>query len=290
MFDVGSAEIGRSLLIYVSLSGVQVGIGSPERSGLRIYNLIEGPWTDLLDKHRFDGSAAEPPTDEEMDRAHALQGRYVIWQYAPQRVVHRVWWINVLEKGDLLVLPVGSPANAAVPARGIAAYTDSAENILATRFPGVQTRLIEKATLPVPFTSDYLGWELFEVGDITGSSGDFAGLQQLAAGKGWSAIGWTPSREPYRWGYNGAQIPTGQSSTGAAILDLEPNGQLGLPLALRAVDGSGREIAQWPLTGRQKVRLPLEGPEQSIRLVVPDALGAAPDRICFRIFSVSSTP
>ncbi len=283
MFDVRSAEIGRSLQVYLGLRHIPVAEGPPGLPGFRVYNLIEGPWVNLHDAHRYDGSEAEPPTSQEIDQAAALRTPFVLWQYSPRRQIHRVWWMSPLESGDLLILPAGSPANLGVSARGVAAFSDSAENILATRFSGVSTRLLKSAVIQVPFTKDYLGWKLFEVTGVSSAPPDFHGLESRFP-SGWSAIAWTPSREPYRWGYNNARMET---SAGALRLDLEPNGKLGLPLTIRALDDSGREIATWPLRGRSTVELPAQG-TGAVTFRVPDSLKAAPTTICFRIFGVSA--
>ena len=272
MFDVRSAEIGRSLQAYLGREGLHMAEGPPSEAGTRVYSLIEGPWVNFSDTHRYDGSEAEPPTTEEMDQARALSSPYVLWQYAPLPEIGRVWWMNPLSPGDLLALPVGTPDNLSIPARGISAFSASSEGIRDTRLAGVATKLLETAVVPFPFyRNEYLGWELFEVTQVTPQLGRYAGLDhfistnaaqrepQLAyLGTGWSPLGWTPAGEPYRWGYNNAQIFAPRDSSTTATLDLEPNGQLGLPLTIRAIDSAGRELARWPLLGRLKVELAVD--------------------------------
>ena len=291
MFDVRSAEIGRSLQMYLGLNGVHVTEGPPG-DGLRVYNLVEGPWIDFSDTHRYDGSAAEPPTAEEMNQARALASPYVLWQYAPKRLMHRVWWTEKLAAGDLLALPVGAPSNQTVQARGVAAFSESAQDTLAVRFMGVGTRRLESAVVAAPFDKNqYLGWELYEVTEAPQAS-IYRGLDRLGAdatsaslGSGWSAMGWTPAREPYRWGYNAAQIFGARNAALKVTLDLEPNGKLGLPMAIRAVDSKGRKVAEWPLQGRLKVELQIPKGE-TITLRVPESVKVAPDTICFRLFGI----
>lgn len=281
MFNVGSEEIGSSLEEYLFLDGY--------RGKVQVYNLIEGPWVNFADHHRYDGSAAEPPTDDEIDAARALNSPYVTWRYEPKREMHRAWWMQPLAPGDLIVIPVGSAANAQIQARGIAAFSSSLDAIVAARFPGVRMRLVEKAEVPVPLEQDTLGWDLMEVTGIERVGSNLRGLEDLSGrlGSGWSQIDWvggekTPP-EPFRWGYNGAQIvSTGRKLT----LNLEPNGQLGkLPIRIRALDRGGREIALWPLSGRQNVEL-LAPRGETVTLRVPGDIQTTRDTICFRLFAV----
>ena len=186
------------------------------------------------DKHRYDGSAAEPPTDQEMDAARDLKSPFVIWRYRPEREIHRVWWMEPLTPGDLVMIPVGSPPNALVQARGIATFSNSRESVVNTRFQGVRMKLLEEARVQVPLQTDYLGWDLFEVTAVDVAQLNLAGLdhevagQDMAAldgsqsylGSGWSQIDWSNGAraEPFRWGYKGAQLQMpasgGQSDSG----------------------------------------------------------------------------
>jgi hypothetical protein len=299
MFDVGSAEIGSSLERYLERNGY--------KSQYRVYNLVEGPWVNFADKHRFDGSAAEPPTSEEMDQARDLNSPFVIWRYQPRRLIHRVWWMEALAPGDMVVIPVGSPSNVGVPARGIAAFSNSREAVLNTRFSGVRMKLLEEARVQVPLAEDFLGWDLMEVMTVEAERANLAGLDrevqdrnlagldasQVYLGSGWSQIDWTrtsgPQGQPFRWGFNGAQLLMPRAGAGVT-LDLEPNGQLArLPIKIRALDHTGREIASWELAGRMKVELAAPAGEMVI-LRLPEEIQVALDTICFRLFGVSPRP
>ena len=302
MFDVRSAEIGRSLEMYLAREGVHVAEGPPSEMGTRVYNLIEGPWVNFSDTERYEGSEAEPPTTQEMEQARALASPYVLWQYSPRREMQRVWWMNALSPGDLLALPVGTPGNISIPARGVSAFSASAEGTVATRFAGVGTKLLETAVVAFPlYKNEYLGWELYQVTEITPSAGSYAGLdhsisrpdppdrdsKQTYLGRGWSPMGWTPAREPYRWGYNNAEIFAPRDSPVTLTLDLEPNGQLGLPLTIHALDLSGRELAAWPLRGRLKVELQVPK-DATLTLRITDQIKVARDAICFRLFGLTA--
>lgn len=297
MFDVGSAEIGSSLERYLQRNAY--------KPPYPVYNLVEGPWVNFADTHRFDGSAAEPPTGEEMDQARDLNSPFVIWRYRPWRLIHRVWWMEALAPGDLVVIPVGSPSNVGVQARGIAVYSNSREAILNTRFPGVRMKLLEEARVQVPLTEDYLGWDLLEVMKLEAGRINLAGLEQELAGrnpaaldasrvylgKGWSQIDWTQTAGtqplPFRWGYNGAQLLTPRAGA-KVMLDLEPNGQLApLPIKIRALDPTGREIASWGLSGRMKVELSAPAGE-TIILRLPKEIQVVANTICFRLFGISA--
>ena len=296
MFDVRSAEIGHSLERYLWLGGF--------KGKAQVYNLVEGPWVNFADKHRYDGSAAEPPTDDEMDLARDLKSPYVIWRYEPKREIHRVWWMEPLAPGDLIVIPVGSPSNVQAQARGISAFSSSLAAVETTRFRGVGLKLLEDAVVQVPLSQDFLGWELLEVTTVDDSGQtNLLGLDKEIAGHdvssndpsqsylgiGWSAIDWTRTvgaqAEAFRWGYNGAQLLAPR--TGALVaLDLEPNGQLGkLPMRIRALDHSGGELASWALSGRSKIEF-TPPPGELVTLHVADELHVAADTICFRLFGV----
>ena len=204
-----------------------------------------------------------------------------------------------------MVIPVGSPSNAGVQARGIAAFSDSREDIMNTRFPGVRMKLLEEALVQVPLEKDFLGWDLLEVTKVEEGPANLAGLDREAAGRnpagldasqvylgsGWSKIDWTHTSgaqgEPFRWGYNGAQLMTPRA--GATVrLDLEPNGQLArLPIKIRALDHRGREIASWALGGRMQVELAAPAGEMLV-LQLPEEIHVTGDTICFRLFGVSA--
>jgi hypothetical protein len=300
MFDVQSAEIGNSLERYLDLDGY--------RGKTFVYNLVEGPWVNFANKHRYDGSAAEPPTEEEIVAARDLHSPFVIWRYEPRREIHRIWWMEPLAPGDLLVLPVGSSSNAQVKARGIPTFSNSRDYFLNSRFPGVHTTLLEEARVPVPLSHDFLGWDLLEVTEIDPAAVNLAGLDheltgldpgsldpaQTYLGSGWSHIDFTSAEkkpgEPFRWGLNDAQMILPRTSTPASvILDLEPNGQLArLPIRIRILDHNQHEIAAPALNGRMKIELQAPAGEQ-VSLRLPDQIHTAPDTICFRLFGISSS-
>jgi hypothetical protein len=297
MFDVGSAEIGSSLERYLQRNAY-----TPPYP---VYNLVEGPWVNFADKHRFDGSAAEPPRTEEMDQARDLDSPFVIWRYKPWRLIHRVWWMEALAPGDLVVIPVGSPSNVAVQARGIAAFSNSREAILRARFPGVRMKVLEEAHVQDPLAQDYLGWDLLEVTKLEAGKVNLAGLDRELAGRnpakldssqvylgnGWSSVDWTHTNGtqavPFRWGYNGAQLQAPRRGA-KMTLDLEPNGQLArLPIKIRALDPTGREIASWALSGRMKVEFTAPAGEMLI-LRLQEEIQVTANTICFRLFGVSA--
>jgi hypothetical protein len=240
-----------------------------------------------------------------MEQARDLNSPFVIWRYQPRRLIHRVWWMEALAPGDIVVIPVGSPSNVRVQARGIAAFSNSREAVLNTRFSGVRMKLLEEARVQIPLGEDFLGWDLMEVMKVETGPANLAGLDrtltdrnmagldasQVYLGSGWSQIDWTrtsgPQSQPFRWGFNGAQLLTPRAGANVT-LDLEPNGQLArLPIKIRALDHTGREIASWELVGRMKVELAAPAGEMLI-LRLPDEIQVARDTICFRLFGVSA--
>jgi hypothetical protein len=297
MFDVRSAEIGRSIEMYLSADHIATQKGDFEPAQARVYNFIEGPWVNRADAHRYDGSEAEPPTPGEIDAARQIDSTFLLWQYSPMPRLQRVWWMDSMKPGDLIVMPVGSPSNAEIPARGAAAFVQSAESILHDRFHGLATRRAGSAVVRSPLSHDFLGWEVVEVTALTAL--DFAGLDRDASGSpvdgqhaylkgGWSLIGWAQQgarEDAYRWGYNGAGLIVPQTGKGLE-LDLEPNGKLGLPLKIRALDHTGKELAAWPMMGRLKVSLTAPAGE-AVTLRIPDQIPTSPDTICFRLFGLA---
>jgi hypothetical protein len=154
-------------------------------------------------------------------------------------------------------------------------------------------------------SKDFLGWDLMEVMAVETALSNLAGLDrtlkdrnvpgldasQVYLGSGWSQIDWTRTfgsqGQPFRWGFNGAQLLTPRAGANV-MLDLEPNGQLArLPIKIRALDHTGREIASWELGGRMKVELAAPAGEMII-LRLPDEIQVARDTICFRLFGVST--
>ncbi len=311
LFDVNAAEVARSLIFYLTVDGYEAADGKgplenddgepltpkPNKGAIRVYGLMEGPWVDYTDEHRYDGSAAEPPTTDEIDLARDLHTPYVIWQYAPRPVLHRVWWMDTLQPGDLIALPVGSPGNSRLQARGLGAFSVPREFYLDTRLRGVKTRVVEEDRIKLPFSNDFLGWDLLEVTAVDASGVGLAGLDRTQSadsahfhlGKGWSRIDWTQlgaaGNDAFRWGFNGAQIFDGNAGH-KIVLDLEQNGALANgPLKIRAMDANGRELASWPVAGRSKYEFNAPAGAE-IRLMAPDELKVSPDTICFRLFGI----
>jgi hypothetical protein len=312
LFDVNSVEIARSLLIYSTLDGYEAkdALGTFEsdeglppsarikKGGLRIYGFIEGPWVDYADFGRYGGSLAEPPNRGEIEEARDFHVPYVIWQYSPHAEQHRSWWPDPLRPGDLIALPVGSPRNIELVARGVQTFSRPRSFFLETRLRGVATRLVEENHVQLPFSNDFLGWDLLEVTAVDPSTRDLRGLERTQTGdgahvyfgKGWSNIDWASEgaahNDAFRWGYNGAEISSADRDRNL-VLDIEDNGALVKgPMKLRAVDSSsGRELASWLVPGRTKHELVLPA-GVTLRLIVPDEIKVSPDTICFRLFGV----
>lgn len=267
-----STEVGERLEFFINRL-------RPDQE-LILFNMIEGPWVNRADLNRYQDSVAVPPSPEQLNQALSWPDAYIGWAYETpvgplaQTENKTNWYFSPLQLGDWVIVPVGSPRNRAVAARGVSVYSQAAEAYLPYA-PGVRLEKKLEAHVPVDrWGQNFLGWDVFEVieakPDIVFpqlSSATALSASNLRLGNNWYPYE-AFNAETFRWVNNDAEVMVTPSDNSIyqLILEVEPGPGLAVqPFTLFLQNEAGHPVVQTEVRGREIVRLTLPKltPDQS---------------------------
>lgn len=327
-----SAEVGERLKFFINRN-------RPEGQAVDLFNFWEPAFVNRQNLQRFNSGAGIAPQTRQLAEVAQHPERYIIWQFgtnpetyiklhkhtsgfeiSPDWQPDMPWRSGYLNRGDLILVPMGSHLFQNIRARGVAMYSTTVQDFL--RSTPLQLTYMGGVQRGLQFAS--MSWNLFRVGDIladtegtqgysltnlmalnaeadiipTASTDALFGQHRYAEksvllGNGWYSLEQAGGSR-FRWmGTNSAvvltQLPAGACSL---ALDVEPlltpdSEEFSLNLAI------GSDKTEFPLIGRNSVTFNFKSSGEKLQIINLSTRGGMktppkddPRLLKIRVFSI----